>query len=282
MFRVEPVRSQGEPHEGWVVVVQGEKILATGPEEDVKTPKGARVIELPGATLLPELIDAHSHLLLHAYSETSWEYQVLKEPLALRFCRATNHLMTDLLAGFTTLRDLGTEGAGYAVVGLKQAVEKGIVQGPRRRVATRAIVAAGSYAPRGFAPEVGVPQGAEEVDGDTLRRGVRDQIGRGADVIKVYADNDQGATFSVEELTLLVKTADAAGRPVAVHAKSDAGMRGRSWPGSRRLNTGQGGDPETFRLMAERGVALCFDAVTVANGGDLGAFLTARVPASWN
>jgi imidazolonepropionase-like amidohydrolase len=114
----------------------------------VKVPESARVIELPGTTLLPGLIDAHTHVLLHPYNEALWNDQVLKEALALRVCRATNHLKNDLLSGFTTIRDLGTEGAGYSDVGLKQAVEQGIIPGPRMLVTTRAIVATGSYAPK--------------------------------------------------------------------------------------------------------------------------------------
>src|SRR5207253_10382019 len=138
-------------------------------------PKGARAIDLPNITLLPGLIDAHTHLLLHPYNEASWDDQVLKEPLALRVCRATNHAKSTLHAGFTTIRDLGTEGAGYADVGIKQAINEGIIPGPRMLVSTRAIVATGTYAPRGFAPEVRVSQGAEEADGiDALIRIVRD------------------------------------------------------------------------------------------------------------
>src|SRR5271166_4289 len=194
-----------EAHEGWVVAVRGERIEAAGPAGDVKVPEGARVIELPGTTLLPGLIDAHTHVLLHPYNEATWDDQVLKEPLALRICRATNHLRNTLLSGFTTIRDLGTEGAGYADVGLKQAVAQGIIPGPRMLVVTRAIVATGSYAPKGFAPEFDVPQGAEEADGvDSLIRAVRDQIGKGADWIKVYADTAMSGaavrpTFSLEE-----------------------------------------------------------------------------------
>lgn len=117
-------------HNGWVVLVRGEKIEALGPATEVKAPADAKVIDLPGMTLMPGLIDAHSHVLLHPYSETIWNDQVAKEALSLRVARATNHLRKTLLAGFTTLRDLGTEGAGYADVGLKQAVEQGIVPGP--------------------------------------------------------------------------------------------------------------------------------------------------------
>ena len=251
-----------KPHEGWVVLVRGERIVAAGPADEVR-PEGARTIELPGATLLPGLIESHSHLFLHPYNETTWEDQVLKESLALRVCRATNHARKTLWAGFTTLRDLGTEGAGYADVGLKQAINERIVSGPRLLVVTRAIVATGSYAPKGFAPSFRVPQGAEEADGDTLRRVVRDQIGHGADWIKVYADYIWGPgksaqpTFSIEELKVIVETAKAAGCPVAAHATSKEGMRRATLAGVETIEHGDGGDPEVFRLMANSGVALC-------------------------
>ncbi len=159
--------SAQEPHAGWVVVVRGETIDAVGPAGEVKAPEGARTIDLPGATVLPGLIDAHTHVLLHPYDEATWDDQVLKEPLALRVCRATNHLRSTLLSGFTTIRDLGTEGAGYADVGLKQAVSQGIVPGPRMLVVTRAIVATGSYAPKGFAPEFSIPQGPKRPTAST-------------------------------------------------------------------------------------------------------------------
>jgi imidazolonepropionase-like amidohydrolase len=247
------------PHEGWVVVVRGSKIEAAGPASDVKRPDGARVLELPGMTLLPGLIDAHSHVLLHPYNETSWDDQVLREPLALRVCRATNHMRSLLHSGFTTVRDLGTEGAGYADVGLKQAVEQNIVPGPRLLVTTRAIVATGSYAPRGFAPEVTVPQGAEEADGQALRRVVRDQIGRGADWIKVYADGGPGRvpTFSVDELKLIVETAASANRLVSAHAMTREGMRRSTLAGVATIEHGNNGDTEVFRLMVKHNVALC-------------------------
>ncbi|HTU89767.1 MAG TPA: amidohydrolase family protein [Gemmataceae bacterium] len=250
------------PHEGWVVHVRGKRIVSAGPAAEVRA-KGARTIELPNTTLLPGLIEAHSHLFLHPYNEASWEDQVLKESLALRVCRATNHARKSLLAGFTTLRDLGTEGAGYADVGLKQAIDEGIVSGPRLLVVTRAIVATGSYAPKGFAPSFRVPQGAEEADGDTLRRVVRDQIGHGADWIKVYADyywgRDKAAkpTFSIEELKVIVETARAVGCPVAAHATSKEGMRRAALAGVETIEHGDGGDTEVFRLMVNHKVALC-------------------------
>jgi imidazolonepropionase-like amidohydrolase len=251
-------------HEGWVVLVHGDRIEAAGPEKDIAVPPGARVIALPGTTLLPGLIDAHSHLLLHPYDEASWDKQVLHEPLALRVCRATNHARSSLLAGFTTMRDLGTEGAGYADVGLKQAIDEGIVPGPRLLVVTRAIVATGSYAPRGFAPEVSVPQGAEEADGlDSLMRVVRDQIRKGADWIKFYADFFWGRfgkarpTFTLAEMKRLVEVAHTAGRRVAAHATSKEGMRLAALAGVDTIEHGNDGDEEVFQLMASRGVALC-------------------------
>jgi imidazolonepropionase-like amidohydrolase len=250
---------------------------------------------------MPGLIDAHSHILLHPYSETSWNDQVAREALSLRVARATNHLRSELLAGFTTLRDLGTEGAGYADVGLKQAVQQGIIPGPRLIVTTRAIVATGTYGPKGYATEWNVPQGAEEADGiDSLTRVVRDQIGKGADWIKIYADYRWGAggaahaTFTIEEIKLVVEVAKSAGIPVSAHAATAEGMRRATLAGVATIEHGDGGTPEVFKLMKERGVALCptlsvasaaniekkkavfkqalAAGVTIANGSDVGVF----------
>jgi imidazolonepropionase-like amidohydrolase len=251
-------------HTGWSVRVRGDRIDAVGPAESLAsaTP-GARVVDLPGATLLPGLVDAHSHLLLHAYNEASWVDQVSREGLALRVARATNHLKATLQAGFTTLRDLGTEGAGYADVELKQAVEQNIIPGPRILASTRAIVATGTYQPK-FVAEWTVPQGAEEADGiDSLTRVVRDQIGKGADWIKLYADypwgpsGDSKPTFSLEELKLAVEVAKSAGVPVAVHANTAEAMRRATLAGVETIEHGGDGTPEVFKLMAEHHVALC-------------------------
>ena len=252
-----------DTHEGWIVIVNGEKISAAGPPTEIKLPPNATTIDLPGTTLLPGLIDAHTHVLLHPYNEALWDDQVLKEALALRVCRATNHLRDTLLSGFTTIRDLGTEGAGYADVGLKEAVEQGIIPGPRMLVVTRAIVATGSYAPKGFAPEFQIPQGAEEADGvDSLIRVVRDQIGKGADWIKVYADSAMGGgavhpSFSQEELARIVETARSSGILVSAHATSKEGMRRATLAGVATIEHGDGGDAEVFKLMVQHGVALC-------------------------
>ena len=245
------------------MLVRGDRIAAVGPATDVSDP-AARVIELPGMTLLPGLIDAHSHLLLHPYNETPWNDQVLREPLGLRVARATVHARATLLAGFTTLRDLGTEGAGYADVGLRDAIAQGVIPGPRLIVTTRAIVANGTYAPSGFAPELEIPQGAEEVGGvDEIRRVVRDQSSRGADWIKVYADYRWGPSgearpaFTQEELTVLVETARSGGRPVVAHAVTPEAIRRAVTAGVETIDHGDAGTPEVFRLMAQKGVALC-------------------------
>jgi imidazolonepropionase-like amidohydrolase len=248
-------------HEGWVVRVKGDRIEAVGA---IVGASDARVVDLPGTTLMPGLVEGHSHMLLHPYNETVWNDQVAREGLALRAARAVNHLRATLMAGFTTMRDLGTEGAGYADVELKQAVNEGIIPGPRILASTRAIVATGSYGPKGFALEWQVPQGAEEADGvDSLTRVVRDQIGHGADWIKLYGDYSSGsaaganATFTLEEMKLAVEVAKSAGVPVAVHATTAEGMRRATLAGVDTIEHGDNGTPESFKLMAEHHVALC-------------------------
>jgi len=249
--------------EGWAVVVRGSRIEAAGPAATVAAAAGAMVVDLPGATIMPGMIEMHSHVLRHAYNEAPWNDQVLKEAEALRVARAVNHLKATLDSGFTTIRDLGTEGAGYADVGLKQAVAQGIIPGPRMIVTGRAIVATGTYAPKGFSPAWAVPQGAEEADGDSLVRVVRDQAGKGADWIKVYGDYRAGPngetvpTFSLEEMQLIVKTASSLNRPVVVHASTPEGMRRAALAGARTIEHGDGGDANVFKLLASQGVAFC-------------------------
>jgi imidazolonepropionase-like amidohydrolase len=266
LLRPAQVWTAGEPpHRDWVVLTDGAHIAAVGPAAAVQAPAGAQVIELPGATLLPGLMDIHSHLFLHPYNETLWNDQVLKEPVPYRTLRAARQARATLMAGFTTLRDLGTEGAEYADVSLRQAIEDGLIDGPRLFVATRAIVATASYgpAPRGLRPDVCcTPQGAEEASGTPeVIRAVREQAGRGADWIKVYADyrwgpgGTQQPTFSEEELRALVETAHSSGRPVAAHAATAEGMRRATLAGVDTIEHGFAGTPEIFRLMAERGVA---------------------------
>lgn len=226
-------------------------------------PLSAKAISLTGCTLTPGLIDAHSHLLLHPYNEATWDDQVSREPLGERISRATVHARLNLFSGFTTMRDLGTEGADLADLGIQSAIEKGVIPGPRLLVTTRAIVATGSYAPRSFAPEWRIPQGADEADGEKLRQVVRKQIRAGANWIKVYADTPHGQgpgakpAFTLEELKLVVATAADAGVLVSAHAQSQEGMRRAALAGVASIEHGDAGDIEVFRLMVEKKVWYC-------------------------
>jgi len=251
-------------HAGWVVLVQGDSIAAVGPAASVHAPADAETIDLAGTTLLPGLIDAHSHVFLHPYNETLWNDQVLKEPLGYRVVEAVLHARNTLMQGFTTLRDLGTEGAGFEDVSLKRAIDDGLIPGPRLQVSTRAIVATSSYGPgpRGFRPDLDLPQGGQPVSGvPEVLAAVREQAGRGADWIKVYADYGRGPhgeaepTFSQEELNALVAEAHSSGRPVAAHASTAEGMRRATVAGVNTIEHGFGGTDSVFHLMAEHKVA---------------------------
>jgi imidazolonepropionase-like amidohydrolase len=248
---------------GWAVVVRGDRIVAAGPAAAVARP-GAKEVRLAGLTVMPGLIEGHSHLLLHPYNETSWNDQVLREPLSYRVARAVTHAERTLMAGVTTVRDLGSEGAGYADVGLKRAIDEGLIPGPRMLVAGPAMVATGSYGPKGFAPEVRVPQGAEEADGlEGVARVARDQIGHGVDFIKIYADYRWGPngesrpTFTLDEITRIVEVARSSGRPVVAHAGTAEGMRRAILGGVETIDHGDEGTPEIWKLMVEKGVAYC-------------------------
>lgn len=250
-------------HSNWSVLVMGSDIVAVAGSNTIRVPADVKVMKLAGCTLLPGLIEGHSHLLLHPYNETSWDDQVLRESDAYRVARATVHARNTLMAGFTTVRDLGSEGAGYADVGLKKAIEDKVIEGPRMLVAGRAIVATGSYGPKGFDSDFNVMLGAEPADGIDLVRVVRDQIGKGADIIKVYADYRWGIkdtaspTFSIDELKLVVATAKSAGRAVVAHASTTEGMRRAIMAGVETIEHGDGGTMEIFQLMKEKNVALC-------------------------
>lgn len=249
-------------HNDWSVLVKNDTIMQAGVVQNV--PAGTEVITLPGTTLMPGMIEGHSHLFLHPYNETPWNDQVLKESRAERTARAVNHARATLLAGFTTVRDLGTEGAMYDDAGLKKAIEKGVVPGPRMIVATRAIVAKGTYGPESESPDVVLPQGAAEVAGmEDMANEVRTQISKGADVIKIYADYRWGRngeaqpTFNIEEIALAVSIAKSGGREVVVHATTPEGMRRGIMAGVSTIEHGDDGTAEIFTLMKEKNIALC-------------------------
>lgn len=282
LFLADRVFDGTQMHTGWGVLVIGNRIAKAGPASGIGISDSVSVLKYPGSTLLPGLIEGHSHLLLHPYNETSWDDQVLKESDALRVARATVHAHATLMSGFTTVRDLGTEGAGYSDVGLKKAIDQGIIPGPRMIVAGRAIVATGSYGPKGFDDDFEVMLGAEPADGVSLIKVVRDQIGKGAEVVKVYADyrwglkNEAQPTFSLAEMKMVVETAKSSGRPVVAHAVSEEAIRRAAEAGVETIEHGDEGTIEVFKLMKAKGVALCptlsaGDAISQYRGWKKGA-----------
>ena len=249
-------------HEGWAVVVRGDRIEAAGAADRADT-TGAEVIDLPGATLLPGLIEGHSHVLLHPYNETSWNDQVLQGVHRPAHRARDEPPARDADGGLHHPARPGHRGGRLR----RRRAEAGDRAGHHPRAApagdTRAIVATGSYGPKGYALEWRVPQGAEEADGHALVRVVRDQIGHGADWMKVYADYRWGArgeaapTFSLDELTTHRRDR-AQQRPAGGGARQHAeGMRRAVLAGVETIEHGDGGTPEVFGLMAERNVALC-------------------------
>lgn len=267
-------------YEKYGVLINGNKIEVFDSQENIEKilAKGTKVIELKNCTLLPGLIEGHTHLFLHPYNETPWDEQVLKEPSSYRTARAVIHAEKTLKAGFTTARDLGTEGAGFDDVGLKKAIDDGVILGPKLLIATKALIATGSYGPRGYSPDNILPQGAEEADGhDDLIKKVRNQIGKGADLIKIYADyrwglrGEAAPTFSIEEIKLIVETAKSAGRPTVAHASTVEGMRRAILGGVETIEHGDNGSTEIWKLMIEHNVFLCptlaaGDAITQYKG----------------
>jgi len=269
-----------ELHENWVILVEGHQISKAGLETAIKIPQGTKEITLKGMTVMPGIIEGHSHLLLHPYNETSWNDQVLKEAPVERAIRGVVHAENSLLAGITTMRDLGSEGAGYSDVYLKESIEKGIVIGPRVLAAGPAIVATGAYGPKGFHDGVSIPLGAEEASGEqeTVKT-VRRQLGNGADFIKIYADyrwrtgEASQPTFSQKEIEIMVQTAESAGRYVVAHASTPEGMRRATMAGVETIEHGDGGTLEIFELMKQKGVAFCptitaGEAISIYNGWD--------------
>lgn len=285
--RVWTAENAGPPREGWAVLVKDGKIAAVGPAAQIDS-TGAKIVDLPDTTVIPGLMDLHSHLFLHPYNETLWDDQVLKETPTYRTLRAAVQAKATLEAGFTTLRDLGTEGVGAADVPLRKAINDGLIPGPRLFVATKAIVATGSYGParKNYNPEAELPQGAQEASGvSEVIKAVREQAGAGADWIKVYADYRVGPdgstqpTFSIEELKALVDAAHSSGRPVSAHASSDEGMRRAIVAGVDTIEHGYGGSDATFKLMAEKGVVF-FPTLTAVESTStyFGGYVAGKTP----
>jgi imidazolonepropionase-like amidohydrolase len=263
LFKPDRVFDGDQMHSDWIVLVKGKKIESCG-AMTFKLPANTRIVELPGATLLPGLIEGHSHLFLHPYNEVSWNDQVLKESRAERTARAVEHARATLMAGFTTVRDLGTEGAAYDDAGLKKAIEKNIVPGPHMIIATRAIVAKGAYGPSYLNADLDLPQGAAEVGNkEEMSNEARTQISKGADLIKIYADYRWGRdgqaapTFNVDEIAAATAIANSSGRQTVAHASTKEGMRRAVMGGVSTIEHGDDGDDEIFRLMKEKHVALC-------------------------
>ena len=252
--------------EKYGVIIKGDKIELFDSQSNIEKnlPKDINIIDLKNSTLLPGLIEGHTHLFLHPYNEVAWDDQVLKEARSYRTARAVIHAEKTLKAGFTTARDLGTEGAEFDDVGLKKAIDDGVILGPRLLIATKALIATGSYAPKNFSPDIKVPQGAEEADGiDDLIKKTRNQIGHGADLIKIYADyrwglrGEAAPTFTLDEIKLIVTTAHSAGRPTVAHASTVEGMRRAILGGVETIEHGDNGTLEVWKLMAEKKVYLC-------------------------
>ena len=247
-------------HTDWALLVEGNKIIAVGPKQGIKAPKDAIVVNYSNSTVMPGMIEGHSHLLLYPYNITDWDTQVLKETDSYRTARATVHAKNTLLAGFTTARDLGTEGAGYSDVSLKRAINEGIIIGPRLMVAGRAIVSTGSYGPKGYDTDQQIMLGAEPADGNDLIRVVRDQIGKGADFIKIYADYRWGIngedkpSFTLDELKLINEVTHSSGRVMVCHAKSKEAIRRAVLAGAETIEHGDFIDVEMGKLMKEHNV----------------------------
>ncbi|MFN3136894.1 MAG: amidohydrolase family protein [Allomuricauda sp.] len=253
-----------EIHADWVVAVDSNRITYAGPLERLKKAGAYITIKLEGKTVMPGLIEGHSHLLLHPYNETDWNDQVLEESPVERAIRGVVHAKKTLLAGVTAMRDLGSEGAGYTDIYLKKSIDEGLVPGPRTLMAGPAIVATGAYGPKGFHDGVQVPLGAVPVTGkDRAMEEVRTQLGNGANLIKIYADYRWGKdepsqpTFLQEEIDAMVATATTAGRYVVAHASTPEGMRRAIMGGVETIEHGDGGTAEIFELMKTKGIALC-------------------------
>lgn len=257
-----------QPIRDAAVLVQGDRIVAAGPAAEVaqRAPAGARTIDLGGATLLPGLIDTHTHVLLQEYHNSEeFDAQLLKESIPYRTIRATVSARTSLMNGFTTIRDIGTEGAMYADVDVKRAIQRGVIPGPRMFVATRAMAPTGMYPLSGYSWELDVPSGVHTVDGvDDIRKAIREEVKYGADWIKIYVDRryylgEDGrlrswTNWTEEELKTIVEETNRLGRKVAAHAMAWDGIDMALRAGVQSIEHGHGMTPDLMDRMIEQNV----------------------------
>jgi len=251
-----------------VVVVEGNTIRAVGSAADVSIPANAHVIDLGEVTLMPGLIDTHTHVLLQGdITAEDYDVQLFKESVAYRALRASRSVKIALQHGFTTIRDIGNEGAMYTDVDVKRAIKAGVIPGPRMFVATRALSVTGGYGPSGYGPEIVFPKGVQIVDGvEASRKAVREEVGNGADWIKVYCDRSyfiqkDGTlssipTFTLEELKAIVDEAHRLRRKVAAHAMATPGISNALAAGVDSIEHGIAIDEKLARQMAAQGVYL--------------------------
>ncbi len=240
--------------------IEGERIKEAGPLAQVQAhaPRNARIVDLSGATVLPGLIDCHTHLMMRG-SDAPGDYvmELATKSQAFRALEGAADARITLNAGFTTVRDVENEGSGYADVALRDAIRQGLVDGPRMQVATRAIASLGQYNPFGVSPDLtNFPTGAQMVSGvEEARRAVREQIGHGADLIKVYADW-RNPTLTVDEMRVIVDEAHRQKLKVAAHATTPEGIKNAITAGVDSIEHGHRADREAIEMMKERGVYL--------------------------
>jgi imidazolonepropionase-like amidohydrolase len=244
--------------EGAGILIEGDRIKEVGPAADIQAhaPRGAAVIDLGRATVLPGLVDCHTHLMARIPdTPNGYVVTLATKSQALRALEGAADARVTLRAGFTTVRDVENEGSDYADVALRDAINQGLVEGPRMQVATRGIAALGQYNPFGVSPDLpDFPTGAQMISGvDEARRAVREQIGHGADLIKVYADW-QYPTLTVEEMSVIVEEAHKAGRKVAAHATTPEGQRNAITAGVDSIEHGHGADKQNLEMMKAKGV----------------------------